>query len=123
MVMREIKFRLWLDGEIVGFEKHDTNHVAACTAIMHSEDGRKWVNINFGGYIKHCGKDQFTGLTDRRGRDIYDGDIVEHTWPRQVFWDDGGWSVKKGNCFTAETARNYNTIGNIRQNPELIQQP
>ncbi len=67
---------------------------------------------------------QFTGLTDKNGTEIYEGDIL--------LWDNNGFSQQKplewcGNGFwiKSESGDNYlpnvrEVIGNIFSNPELL---
>jgi len=84
---------------------------------------------------------QFTGLKDRNGTEIYEGDILsyhsfyEGDWYNQsgigyVIWDEEGHSIAiRGNngeelylCSTWDIAKNYGgeVIGNIYENPELL---
>ena len=83
---------------------------------------------------------QFTGLHDKNGKEIYEGDIIRFNGVndysgksgvvRVVFWDEdnSGWSVSH---LTSEPSRSFaladksmtpdrEIIGNIHDNPELL---
>lgn len=81
------------------------------------------------------GKFQFrgrwTGLLDKNGKEIYEGDIVHYKakgwdWNMEVMFDDGGFCVKnagiKYELFEHGIASSeiFEVIGNIYENPELI---
>lgn len=80
---------------------------------------------------------QFTGLTDKNDKKIFEGDIVqaslpetrvlsEYMWPLQVvMFRQGSFGLECRKAFTtlrsfAETVQ-FEVIGNIHDNPELME--
>lgn len=78
--MKVIKFRLKLDGRIVGYEWHKPLNIGdGHIEVFHSIDQEEWHNIQSftEKFILHDQKEQYTGYDDWDFVDIYDGDVVE----------------------------------------------
>jgi uncharacterized phage protein (TIGR01671 family) len=122
--MRTIKFRAWdkknksMEYDITGFECNDL--------------GIDGVFID-GDY--HSLRDtelmQFTGLLDKNGKEIYEGDIVKQLDSIYVIeWGNAGFDAIRQCCLGCGTKTtylisvlsdgHYTIIGNIWDNPELI---
>jgi hypothetical protein len=113
--MRPIKFRVWNGEDMISPDRID-------------RDGTAWWKENS---IPTCSKElmQFTGLLDKNGVEIWEGDVLSHGY--QVSWCDGlgecllmavGWYIQRNNwaSWTALVHEDHEVIGNIHANPELV---
>ncbi len=127
---REIKFRAW-DNYSKSFVEDDEYLIGLngkfyrmdfYSGIENYEDGNLIFNE-----LDNITLSQFTGLLDKNGKEIFEGDIVEYntkiTSRRVVEWDDErvGFLLKvKGGYDGLMNYMEVTIIGNIYQNPELI---
>lgn len=65
---------------------------------------------------------QFTGLTDKNGKEIYEGDIIRHkdmVKPYHVIYDGHQFTPNDG-FRSLSYPKHWEVVGNIHDNPELI---
>ena len=137
--MRDIKFRAWdaRNNEMVFSEATDcfyinTKGVLFMYAIPKSESGLETV------YHKSYDVDEFTGLKDCKGVDIYKGDVmmkvmVDHSVHRCVIrYSDKHakfvfspvmerWDFDIDVVANPYERQSYRVIGNVQENPELME--
>jgi len=112
---REIKFRAW-------------NTVTE--KMMLWDDIKKFGNLNKLISLNHVRVQQYTGLKDKNGVDIYEGDKVKVCNNNKGFFEVvfvtayvGGWVLKHKDLdiisLGARKETDVEVIGNIHSNPEL----
>ena len=119
-MQREIKFRAWVkeDSEMKGYMiTHDSPELNYSELIdTHNENGNTILM-------------QYTGLTDKNGKEIYEGDVLEFPFEMGIVYviNDGfRFAIKSFGSQTIEyeseeVLKQTKIIGNIYENPEFIQ--
>jgi len=121
---RVIKFRAWdkdqkrMFDEILG-KRLDW----LCKEMkLESEEVLRMIAGTFSDYALM----QFTGLKDRNGREIYEGDVIDWAGEHRmkIVWSDFGWRAVDKNRVIGESPASIAfasaVIGNIYENPELL---
>jgi len=121
--MREIKFRAWDTTKqmMTGSPFALTNNCEYPWMLVRDYANGGWKGEATSRFIPM----QFTGLKDKNGKEIYEGDIFEFDYPMEVLWDMGSWVVKtkKGSSLLFGYTTEGEIIGNIYENPELLDNP
>ncbi len=112
--MREIKFRVW-DKFLKVMEQvlvfYHNNH---SIYFIH-----KGTSLERG--ISNLEVMQFTGLCDKHGKEIYEGDIIrdEAGRIREVKWEGTGWDPFVSDLIDAEKSHKFTIKGNIYEGSTL----
>ena len=138
---REIKFRVWNND----ISKWEDNGGLGYILSEYSESD-DCLNKVFDNSYAELIFQQFTGFLDKKGKEIYEGDIIDtrvsddcipdlekHKYTLIVFFsDNGSWEAKEkmdqfsGSCFPFHSDHykilldKTKVIGNIFENPDLL---
>ena len=123
--MREIKFRAW-----------DAKHqrmTYTMNPVVHAEYNFMEFGAVFSRFYPQGTLEQYTGLKDKNGKEIYEGDILTWAghyigdyWQKvnigKVYYDEGSYDVENSGDDFWSLVKNHKVeiIGNIHENPELL---
>lgn len=132
--MREIKFRAWLKKEnrmiepVTGLDLSPPYATVQWFDNVHDALENKVSDC----WLEDCELMQYTGLKDKNGKEIYEGDIVSWRGESDTFvieWVDLDASFAAADKSTGKTHYDYimtslgdaEILGNIYENPELLE--
>ena len=122
--MRTIKFRAWDKQRKLMIKTPKI--VFGATTKPHVELLRNGFWIDHNVYGDECVLMQYTGLKDKNGKEIYEGDIVKFIFGIQkIYWGVGCWKTtggEHGHLLNELISRQCEILGHIYENPELYAQ-
>ena len=125
--MREPKFRIW--------NQSNKKYLSFPEAFLGVKTQEK-EKVTLAPVFENDIIEQYTGLKDKNGKEIYEGDIIEvetcideeEITTYEVYWDEGTLEyalktikgVNYDSCIGELSQSATNVIGNIHENPELL---
>lgn len=134
--MREIKFRAWDKeekqmGNVLGFYLQENGWVDI--EVLEERDDsdmkdKEYDDVEWRARLKYVDLMQYTGLKDKNGKKIYEGDILQIgselvetvTWVDETTWNADKCPVNGWVNHESIYKQKPEIIGNIYSNPELL---
>jgi len=112
--MRQLKFRAWNLHTKTMLMPSDVSTMPMMPEIRHADGDTGTIYL------------QWTGLLDKNGKEIYEGDVCKGhdggNW--EIYWreEPAGWGVRsEANEFNLRCTKiDLDVLGNIYENPELL---
>nr|DAS36619.1 MAG TPA: YopX protein [Caudoviricetes sp.] len=135
--MREIKFRAWdkndkrifIDPQMIDFYNKKIGYMQYQTEYM--PDTSYSIPVGFEEF-EYSELMEWTGLYDKNGEDIYEGDIIFESFGEKyykVIFENGSFKAEFNGDFDEYSfdlidvvAQGCEIVGNIYENPELIKE-
>lgn len=131
--MRDIKFRVWDNRQNKYLNPDDVSISADGFITVFNVDGKHSRVVQPPGSLSpRFIIEQYTGLKDKNGKEIYEGDVVKVEGDGEIYrveWIRSGFgleprynSLRYPVLGNVELRRKIEVIGNIHENPELLEE-
>jgi len=128
--MREIKFRAWDKKEKRMFDVLGISWYDGEIFESYADAGVEWYSKEIKHNISDCILMQYTGLKDKNGKEIYEGDIAtmidefrKISMLGVVCWDKKNCAFVLSESYASHLLNEtIEVIGNIYENPNLLEE-